>query len=176
MFQAQDSTLRSEANDRVRRRSLDLSDRGLTYLNPTATLITRNIAIAEIRRLTLVDNALSVIPNTISQFVSLEELDVSRNSISWLSGEIARLPKLKILIARNNRLRTLPKELESSPSLEILNLSGNLFTGIPREILGLRKLKELYLGGNYIGIIAEDINRLEGYEFFYSNYFQFNKL
>eukprot|EP00794_Sanderia_malayensis_P011089 gene11089-12257_t len=140
---------------------VDLSNQGLTYFYPSSALVRRDVDINKIRKLTLCDNTLSVVPNTISQFTSLEELDVSRNRISWISGELAHLSKLKIFVARSNQLRNLPKELESMQSLEILNLSGNLFGGIPREVFSLRSLKELYMGGNSISSIPDSIQQIK---------------
>jgi len=150
-----------------KRRLLDLSNSGLTHLDPSSALIRNKMEAAFVRRLVLTDNELSHVPSSISQFVNLEELDVSRNRISWLNGEIAHLPKLRLLIARNNNLRHLPKEFESLLSLHILNLSGNLYDDLPREVFGLRNLKELYFGGNNISNIPQDIRRLQSLQVLY---------
>ena len=142
---------------------LDLSYLGLSSLDPRSLLLHRKFEIERLRRLILVGNVLNILPSNISNFINLEELDVSSNGLTWISGEVARLQSLHTLIVKNNRLRNLPKEFNTCPAIKVLNLSGNLYDDIPRQLLQMPKLRELYIGGNRVAEVPEGIHQMQGY-------------
>lgn len=121
----------------------------------------------KITRINLAGNNVSVLPDSIANFLNLRDLDISENGLVYITPRIGELRNLKRLMAKNNNMVDLPKEFAFLLALEHLNLSGNRFESFMPEMFELLALKALYLGGNRIDVIPPDIHRLQRLEILY---------
>ena len=153
-----------EHNNNLRRRrirsELNLSHRFLDSIPEDGHLM-NNINVLIIKKLNLAGNNITVLPDAISVFENLVELDLSGNGLSYISSKIAELRSLRILIARNNNLQELPKDFGNLKALENLNLGGNALESFVPQMFELESLKILFLGANRIDCIPKDIERLQ---------------
>lgn len=115
----------------------------------------------KITRLNLAGNHISVLPDAITNFLNLKELDISANGLAYITPRIGDLRQLKTFVAKNNNLEDLPKEFARLLSLENLNLSGNRFESFMPQMFELVALKTLFFGGNRVDVIPRDIQNLQ---------------
>lgn len=115
----------------------------------------------EIESITLINNQISTIPETLYKFSNLQILDVSNNGLKILPDIFEHCP-LTTFIAKNNHLtnESLPKSFSACPTLRELNISGNLLMQFPEQLFEFINLKYLYLGGNCITSISRNVWKL----------------
>lgn len=77
--------------------------------------------LVNLRELYLTCNALSWLPDTVTDLCCLEVLDVSENSICYLPADFQKLTHLKKLIAHSNSLSSLPDTLPPIVHLDVYN-------------------------------------------------------
>lgn len=152
-------------SDSREQKTLDLS----TQLLDSAGLATELRSIVDEKHcaqnyeiILLYNNRIATIPETISLFCNLKNLDISNNRLTSLPDVFKNCP-LTSLIAKHNQLtnESLPKSFfTAKSSLRELNLSGNQLIFFPEQILELTTLRYLYLGGNRIANIPKDIWKL----------------
>ncbi|KAG8586025.1 hypothetical protein GDO81_005216 [Engystomops pustulosus] len=106
--------------------------------------------------LTLYQNCIKVIPDTLANLQMLTYLNISRNQLSSLPACICGLP-LKVLIASNNKLGFLPEEIGQLQQLMELDISCNEITSLPPQIGLLKSLRELNVRRNYLKILPQEI-------------------
>ena len=145
---------------RIVRSDLNLSHRFLDSIPENGHLM-NNINVHIVKKLNLAGNNITVLPDAISAFANLVELDLSGNGLSNISTKIADLRLLKIFIAKNNNLQDLPKDFGNLKLLENLNLGGNAFESFVPQMFELEALKILFLGANRIDCIPKDIQELQ---------------
>mmetsp|Transcript_19404 Transcript_19404/g.32601 ORF Transcript_19404/g.32601 Transcript_19404/m.32601 type:complete len:573 (+) Transcript_19404:98-1816(+) len=75
-------------------------------------------------------------------------LTLTNNKIRYLPQSIGKLTKLRKLLVADNALTALPSSLANCKSLELIRAADNLLEDIPPEILDLPKLTWLGLSGN----------------------------
>ncbi|MFX1357414.1 MAG: GTP-binding protein [Promethearchaeota archaeon] len=98
-----------------------------------------------LEKLTLRCNPLNRIPHSIFSLTSLEELDLSLTNLATISSSIQKLKCLKEIHLENNHLTILPEEIGKLKLLERLNLENNPLVNLPHSICDLESLREIYL-------------------------------
>lgn len=88
--------------------------------------------------------SLTILPEVIRLFTSLESLNVSNNLLSSLPQSLAKLP-ISQLDLHNNRFESLPDVLFSMENLRVLDLSKNPLKPFTSRLSNLKTLEELYL-------------------------------
>ena len=110
--------------------------------------------------LTLKNDSLLRIPESIANLSKLETLDLGGNRISELPVSIVNLKNLEELyLDHDNRLdfRNAFILLGKLPRLRVLHLEGNELTSLPETINNLQALEKLYLNQNELSLV--DIKR-----------------
>lgn len=79
---------------------------------------------------------------------SLQWLTLTNNHISSLPDSIGRFPRLQKLLLAGNRLSTIPASLQKSESLELIRLSANTFEAFPDWLFEIPSLAWIALAGN----------------------------
>ena len=140
---------------------LNLAHRSLESL-PDDVHVCNNLPDAyKITSLNLVGNRVSVLPDSLGNFINLKVLDISGNGLAYITPRIGDLRQLRSFVAKNNNLEDLPKEFSHLLSLEHLNLSGNRFESFFPQMFELVSLKSLLFGGNRVDVIPQDIQNLQ---------------
>lgn len=119
---------------------------GLTYLPTTLTnlhnltsldatlndivVLPTSLGHTRIRMLKLAGNNLNVLPASIGQMASLQELDLAGNQLASLPASISNLTALQQLTVSHNPLLTLP-DLSGCHNLDALRASHTLLTVLP---------------------------------------------
>lgn len=137
-------------------------------------------------KLSIGDPTIKELPEVITQFGYLENLNVAGSSLDafpyWIGGftnlkllcfnnneskKLVTLPdtfrnlsSLEELVGFNNELRKLPDIFGSLRSLKRVDLHSNKLEGLPDSIGGLNNLEELNLRSNNIESIPESISEL----------------
>lgn len=139
-------------------------------------------SLIHLRFLSLYNNELSAIPDSVISLHELQYLNLYHNKISFLPAEINSLSKLKYLNLSENKLERLPLEISLLPlehldlysnnlseipsnigklqQLKYLSLSYNNLTELPRSIGDLQSLKKLHLWGNNLRILPNSMKNL----------------
>lgn len=164
--------------DNEKKTELDLSNNGLTTLNPEfmslrlpalspetdefgqRMLIPRTLwKLKNLTQLSLSENELTSLPAEIGYLTNLTVLYLYDNQLDSLPGEIGKLTNLKKLYLNNNNLTSLPAEIGKLSNLTSLYLSNNNLTYLPTEIQELTNLKELDLLNNPLPIPIEILEK-----------------
>src|SRR5271166_1506704 len=102
----------------MRLRRLDLGGRGLEEFPQYP----RPLEIRHVEVLSLYNNRLRALPDSIWRLTELRVLNVSVNQIEEISGEIANLCELRMLDLAHNKIAHVPEEIG-----ELRNLSDALY-------------------------------------------------
>lgn len=102
---------------------------------------------------------------TISYYINLKELDISKNKIEKLPKNIGDLSNLKKLNISNNEIKKLPKEIENLKNLEVLNISYNKIELLNPNIKFLEKLNSFDASNNPLKELTKVISELNDLEF-----------
>eukprot|EP00854_Cymbomonas_tetramitiformis_P011210 gene11209-13247_t len=139
----------------------------------------------EIKTLDLSDNEVSILPDFIGDFQSLENLKMPRNSLRHLPKSLGKLRHLKSLDFGNNnieelgpwighltalrnlnlkdnKLRSIPEEIGSLTGLISLGLKSNLLDQLPRGMGNLKSLVHLFITDNQLTSLPADIGGCTG--------------
>lgn len=98
--------------------------------------------------LSLENNVLESLPESISQLSNLRTLNLYNNKFAILPSVISKLVNLTTLHLENNNLESLPDEFSQLSELYSLDLSDNKFKEIPKCLGKMPKLRYLKFGGN----------------------------
>jgi len=99
--------------------------------------------------LNLIDQALTIFPESICILSFLERLYINRNMITYIPDCIGDLKRLKYFHSKYNQIITLPDRFGELHNLERLDLKNNMITHLPDTIFDhMKKLKMLNLGEN----------------------------
>lgn len=104
--------------------------------------------IPKLREITLDNNPVEQLPETIGELTDLEGLYVINGRLSSLPVSIGNLTKLKDLTLSGNRIRSLPDSIGNLTNLTALNLAYNNLESLPSGIANLTNLEVLDLTGN----------------------------
>ncbi len=114
-----------------------------------------------ITQLSLCNQGLSVLPDSIGNLLALERLLLPLNHLETLPDNIGYLGRLKQLEANNNHLTGLPECVGNLTSLEILVIHGNQIESLPESVGNLQGLKRLSVHQNNLIEFPESITRLK---------------
>lgn len=104
-----------------------------------------------ITTLSLRENKLTRLPESIGNLTTLTSLDLNLNRLIKIPESIGNLNQLVELdISQNYREFTLPDSIGQLQNLRTLNISTNKVTSIPHTIENLNNLEKLYIYGNKI--------------------------
>ncbi|KAL2919521.1 hypothetical protein HK105_201168 [Polyrhizophydium stewartii] len=111
--------------------------------------IPADVAFLNLERLSLVNVALSYVPDVVFQLQTLDHLAITGTDITSITS-IGSLNRLKSLILHSNKIDWLPDDFGSLWELEELDLHQNRLTnrGIAPELYGFTKLRCLDLSSN----------------------------
>ena len=113
-----------------------------------------------LQTLNLKFNKLTKLPEAIGNLASLQELDLSENKLTKLPEAIGKLTSLQSLNLYNNQLSAFPEVIGNLSSLQSLNLSGNILRKLPETIGILTSLHKLDFGLNQLIELPEAIGNL----------------
>jgi len=106
----------------------------------------------------LSDNLFKSIPDSVLQ-ESLISLSLSNNEISKIPDTIGRLSRIRELNLSFNNITEIPESIGLLTNLRKLDLSGNQIVDLPKSISKLTKLTHLNLNGNPIGDVPPEISK-----------------
>ena len=108
-----------------------------------------------------ITNKKLIIPNWINELSELESITLTNNNISYLPESICSLTKLRELKIENNQLTTLPEEINKLENLESLSLMNNKLVSVPNSIGGLINLKKINLENNILENLPDSTGDLK---------------
>ena len=88
---------------------------------------------------------LSRFPLEVWDLYNLRRLSIENNGISVIPPDIENVQQLEDLVLRENQIVLLPSQIGTLYKLQRLDASFNLITSLPPELQGCTSLKELYL-------------------------------
>lgn len=103
---------------------------------------------SSIRTLSLAENNLNEVPESLRNMTSLVDLDLSGNQIRRIPGWLGELPRLQTLNLSQNLINSIDIGLGESPNLQTLLLARNQLRSIPEEVLSAPSLAHMRLEGN----------------------------
>ncbi|KAJ8274212.1 hypothetical protein COCON_G00088370 [Conger conger] len=109
--------------------------------------------------LTLYQNCLRSLPESLVNLQALTHLNISRNQLSSLPAHVCSLP-LKVLIACNNKLLSLPEELGQLRQLTELDVSCNEIQMLPSQVSQLEALRDLNIRRNHLACLPPELAEL----------------
>jgi hypothetical protein len=142
----------SSENTNTTQKSTLNEDKHISYKN----VIIENILSVNqdpnlIESITLTNNGLSNIPESITAFPNLSRIGIYSNSILFIPNFIFHsFRQLKILSIVNCKIKKIPDEIINLQNLEVLNLPQNNITYVCPGVFCLPKLTLLHLESNKI--------------------------
>lgn len=122
----------------------DLTKLKKIYLNHNSVKeLPRDIGSLKLSYLSLNNNLLQELPNSLTNLINLDTLNVAGNYITKLPEKIGKLHKLTFLNLELNNLKKLPKSIGKLKKLEYLNISRNKITYLPNSFGKLSRLNVL---------------------------------
>ena len=111
--------------------------------------------------LTVVNNHLKSLPESIGKLKKLQELNCEYNRLTILPESLGNLENLQELYFESNRLNTLPESFGKLVNLRELRLVSNRFASLPDSIGNLSKLEGLLLSRNNLTSLPLSIGNLK---------------
>ncbi len=122
----------------------------LSLINNKISILPESICkLVTLRQLILVDNQIRVLPETFTNLTNLEMLNLHSNCLESVPDSIGELVCLEQLILERNRLETIPATISQLRALKKLHLADNRITRLP-NIKCLYQLISMSLLGNPI--------------------------
>jgi len=119
-----------------------------------------------LKRLSLIDNKLSILPKEIGDLQDLKELCISSNRFTSFPEQIFNLKNLNTLSIGENKIEHLPKEIGELKNLEMFIINENKLTSIPEELGNLTQLEYLWLDNNAFLTLPKTLLNLKKLEDF----------
>ena len=123
-------------------------------------LLPRICRMKRLRRLQILDDALTEIPDAISGLGRLESLDIRAKDLRALPDSLARLTRLMQLNLFDTQISEMPAWIGGLKRLQLLQFSGNKLTSLPDSLAGLGRLHWLAVNRNPLESLPEAIRDL----------------
>lgn len=120
----------------------------------------RSIGELRLRSLSLANNGLDEIPESLCDMTTLESLDLSSNTLITIPEELIQLSHLHTLGLANCGIAGVPQLIGSLSRLERLDLSRNQFKALPISIGRLARLRALNLQDNRLEVLPDTMEAL----------------
>ncbi|KAJ5076982.1 leucine-rich repeat-containing protein [Anaeramoeba ignava] len=121
--------------------------------------------LTNLKNLSLYSNLITVLPDSIGNLNNLENLYLFSNNIQEIPESCGNLTNLKIFDIDDNQLQSLPDSIGNMSSLEILDPSWNSITHIPDSIGNLMNLRSLDICYNQFTHLPDSIGNLSNLQF-----------
>ncbi|WP_310483471.1 leucine-rich repeat domain-containing protein [Chamaesiphon sp. VAR_48_metabat_403] len=120
------------------------------------------------KKLRLVDNELTSLPESIGSLSNLNILYLRKNQLASLPESISNLTNLSILDLGDNQFSYLPESIFNLANLKSLNVINSQLTDLPTSIVNFSNLTELQLDKNPLSdlSILQDLPKLVDVLFF----------
>lgn len=125
-------------------------------------LLPRICRMKRLRRLQILDHALTRLPDEIGELSRLESLDIRARDLSALPDSLARLTRLMQLHVFDTRISEMPGWIGGLTGLRTLQFSGDKLTSLPDGIRRLTRLRWLAVNRNPLYALPEVIRGLSG--------------
>ncbi|XP_069973020.1 DISP complex protein LRCH3 isoform X5 [Penaeus vannamei] len=129
----------------------DLSKNRFSELPPEVTEYT------SLEQLNLYQNVIKHLPESVINLQSLTHLNLSRNQLSVVPSCVCRLTSLRVLDLSGNRLVSLPEEVGNLYNLMDLDASYNQLAHLPPALGELDMLRRLNLRRNLLQTIPSEL-------------------
>ncbi|XP_069163989.1 DISP complex protein LRCH3 isoform X9 [Procambarus clarkii] len=106
-------------------------------------------------------NRFSEVPGEVTDYTSLEQLNLYQNVIKHLSDSLAALQTLTHLILSRNQLSVVPGCVCALSALRVLDVSGNRLVSLPEEVGHLSNLMELDASYNQLAHLPPALGELD---------------
>jgi hypothetical protein len=126
------------------RGAMKLIGLGIQSISPEAVELIRD----SVERLSLQNNALTMLPQYFTRLDKLRYLDIHENKFTVFPEILTKMTDLEILDISFNSLSELPEDLGTLKNLKVLSLKNNNFETIPPSILSMKELRILELENN----------------------------
>lgn len=113
------------------------------------------------RRWTWRDKGLTMLPTSVYEVDTIEEIDASMNDLKFVHLEDGKWPHLVRLVLNDNELSFLPSPVTNLTGLVHLELADNQLTLLDDEVALLTRLNTLDLHGNRLSSLPDGLSRLE---------------
>ncbi len=141
----------------ITKNNLDLSELDLSEL---PDIFGYQTVIQKIKTLSLHENQLITLPESIGNLTHLTTLLLSFNQLTTLPESFTNLTNLTELYLCSNKLITLPENIGNLAKLIRVNLSSNRLKELPKSFDNLTKLTMLFLDDNKFKTLPENIDNL----------------
>ena len=107
------------------------------------------------------DMNISVLPESLGNLDSLQNLQIQNNRLTALPESIGNCTRLRYLSAYYNHIHELPESIANCSELDLLYLLGNKFTKFPKVVLEFKKMLTLSLSNNHLTEVPAEIANYE---------------
>jgi Leucine-rich repeat (LRR) protein len=132
------------------------------HIKAVPELLGENLANLEI--LTLTNNHLRTLPDSLAKLKKLSSLHIATNRFEEFPSVVCYIPTLRFLDMSTNQMQRLNGNIGNLKNLESLLLYENLLTELPDSIGQLVKLRTLWLGNNKLTKLPKQILNLKSLE------------
>ncbi len=108
----------------------------------------------------VLENQISVVPDSVFQLPNLVTLKLSCNLLSYIPESIGNALTLKVLQLDHNNLTYLPSTICKLTNLWDLIINDNKLTELPASLGNLTSLKKLHLHNNFLTFLPNSIAAL----------------
>ena len=137
--------------------NLTLDNLGLTSKDLAQLIPIINQELPNLTDLSLDNNIIESLPDSIGSLSNLYYLYLSNNNITIVPDSIENLSNLRYLYLNNNNITTLPDTIGNLSNLKWLDLDNNNITIVPDSIGNLSNLNQLNLNNNNLESLHDSI-------------------
>ncbi len=113
----------------------------------------------QLEKLSAACSNLTILPNSITSFANISELQLNRNKLSELPDSFMKLINLRYLDLEDNNFTNIPDVLQCLRNLEHLDISINPITNIP-EFIFTMNLQKLQMHNTKLEIVPDIVGKI----------------